>query len=212
MVGIRFRRNTRNKPAQSQRDSYEAATETHQALSAWFLGPKAENSALLKEHLTGIVDRIARARNDYFPQDPAFITAKTQSSEPYKHELDDLQRYIMLITDLLSRYSVPTFSPRYAGHMCFDNAMPATLGYLAAMLHNPNNVAVEASPLTSYVEYCVGQQLCKMLGYRIRNDAAEDGCHDESQYKGWGHITCDGSVANLESMWCVQYFPTQNID
>lgn len=103
------------------------------------------------------------------------------------------------MTTLLSRYSIPYFSPRYMGHMCFDNSLPATLGYLVAMLHNPNNVAVEASPLTSYVEYCVGQQLCKMLGYRTQEELSED--NKVKAYKSWGHVTCDGSVANLEAMW-----------
>lgn len=103
------------------------------------------------------------------------------------------------MTTLLSRYSIPYFSPRYMGHMCFDNSLPATLGYLVAMLHNPNNVAVEASPLTSYVEYCVGQQLCKMLGYRTQEELSEG--NNVRSYKSWGHVTCDGSVANLEAMW-----------
>ena len=128
-----------------------------------------------------------------------FITPSTQDSAPYKREVDDLQRYVTLLTDLMSQYSLPYFSPRYMGHMCFDNSLPATLGYLAAMIHNPNNVAVEASPLTSYVEHCVGQQLCKMLGYRTTEDIAAE--EIKSAYKGWGHLTCDGSVANLESLW-----------
>lgn len=116
--------------------------------------------------------------------------------------MDDLQRYTTLLTDLMSRYNVPFFSPRYMGHMCFDNSMPATLGYLAAMIHNPNNVAVEASPLTSYIEHCVGQQLCKMLGYRTTEDiATAEEAKSSYMYKGWGHLTCDGSVANLEALW-----------
>ncbi|KAH9926129.1 uncharacterized protein B0H18DRAFT_1167784 [Fomitopsis serialis] len=175
------------------------STETHHAVSAWFMGPRAENSDVMKKLLGEVVDRVTRDRVEYFPGDPAFITASTRDSAPYKREVDDLQRYVTLLADLMSRYSLPFFSPRYMGHMCFDNSLPATLGYLTAMIHNPNNVAVEASPLTSYVEYCVGQQLCKMLGYRTTEDIASEGT--KSTYKGWGHLTCDGSVANLESLW-----------
>lgn len=198
----------------------EFVTGTHHALSAWFLGPKAENSQIMKQLLGEIVDRVARSRLEYFPEDPVcssalchqrnahqshrqmFITASAQNSAPYKHEINNLQRYTTLLTDLLSRYNPPFFSPRYMGHMCFDNSMPATLGYLTAMLHNPNNVAVEASPLTSYVEHCVGQQLCKMLGYHTKEDiAAAEDAKSSYMYKAWGHLTCDGSVANLEAMW-----------
>ncbi|KZS99829.1 uncharacterized protein LAESUDRAFT_60396 [Laetiporus sulphureus 93-53] len=179
----------------AQGTHYEISTETHHALSAWFIGPKAENSNLVKKYFSDIVDRIGKERHDYYPADPEFITSAAQASESYLREVKDTERYLTFITDLMSRYSLPYFSPRYLGHMCFDNSVPATLGYLAAMLHNSNNVAVEASPLTSYVEHCVGQQLCKMLGYRTTEDT-KDG-----SYKGWGHVTCDGSIANLESMW-----------
>jgi glutamate/tyrosine decarboxylase-like PLP-dependent enzyme len=46
---------------------------------------------------------------------------------------------------------------------------------------------IEASPLTTVIEIDVGKQLCGMIGI--------------DQEKGWGHITCDGSIANLESIW-----------
>jgi glutamate/tyrosine decarboxylase-like PLP-dependent enzyme len=64
---------------------------------------------------------------------------------------------------------------------------------------NPNNVATEASPLTSVIERDVGIQLCQMLGYNTSNT-------DSS--RPWGHIACGGSVANLESMWYVYFYNT----
>lgn len=62
-------------PAKGDRPSSRSAaseltTETHHALSAWFLGPKAENRQVMKDTLSEIVDRIARARTEYFPEDP----------------------------------------------------------------------------------------------------------------------------------------------
>jgi hypothetical protein len=78
--------------------------------------------------------------------------------------------------------------------------MPAVLGYLTAMLYNQNNVTPEASPLTSYIEYLVGQQLCGMLGYTTKDHFDKDASLKD-QPVGWGHITADGSIANLESMW-----------
>ena len=59
---------------------------------------------------------------------------------------------------------------------------------------NPNNVAIEVSPLTTIAEMEVGDDLCRMFGYNI----------DKTQVDlplAWGHITCGGSIANLESMW-----------
>jgi glutamate/tyrosine decarboxylase-like PLP-dependent enzyme len=76
--------------------------------------------------------------------------------------------------------------------MSTDQSLPAILGYLSTMFYNPNNVAFEASPFTTRLEILVGQQLCTMLGY-----APDTGKTDAA----WGHITCDGSIANLESVW-----------
>jgi len=52
---------------------------------------------------------------------------------------------------------------------------------MSAMMYNPNNVATEASPLTTELEKQVGEDLCTMLGYhRSEEDSAP-----------WGHITCE---------------------
>ncbi len=134
----------------------------------------------------------------------------------------------------MSEHNIPFFSPRYNAHMNSDTTLPGTLGYLVSvlamiivyltdrclqltMLYNPNNVAPEASPLTSLMEYEVGQDLCDMLGYTRQpvNGSRESAMDPNSDPLAWGHITCDGSVANLESMWSVffvssrtQYFLT----
>ncbi|KAB8233262.1 pyridoxal phosphate-dependent transferase [Aspergillus alliaceus] len=73
-------------------------------------------------------------------------------------------------------------------------AMPGLLGYFMTMIYNPNNVAVEASPFTTVVELKAGKQLCEMFGYNIDEKA-------KGLPLSWGHITCDGTVANLESIW-----------
>jgi glutamate/tyrosine decarboxylase-like PLP-dependent enzyme len=74
--------------------------------------------------------------------------------------------------------------------------MPSLLGYFMTMLYNPNNVALEASPLTTVAELKAGEQLCELFGYNI----------DENRKPlAWGHITCDGTVANLESIWVGVY-------
>lgn len=75
-------------------------------------------------------------------------------------------------------------------------SMASLLGYFMTMLYNPNNVALEASPLSTVAEIEVGEQLCELFGYNI----------DESNKEvptAWGHVTCGGTVANLESIWQV---------
>ena len=49
----------------------------------------------------------------------------------------------------------------------------------------------------------VGNELCKMLGYSVRPIGKKPGEYTlpEGVITGWGHITCDGSVANLEGLW-----------
>lgn len=74
--------------------------------------------------------------------------------------------------------------------------MPSVLGYFMTMMYNPNNVALEASPITTVAEIDVGEQLCELFGFNIDVNQPEEPT-------GWGHITCDGTVANLESMWYV---------
>lgn len=67
-------------------------------------------------------------------------------------------------------------------------------------------VAAEASPLTTMVEYFLGQDLCEMLGYRRRPVEGTTAAKElEDTPVGWGHITCGGSIANLESMWFVPF-------
>lgn len=75
-------------------------------------------------------------------------------------------------------------------------SMASLLGYFMTMLYNPNNVALEASPLSTVAEIEVGEQLCTLFGYNIDAD-------DTSTPTGWGHVTCDGTIANLESIWYV---------
>ncbi|KAL8830672.1 MAG: hypothetical protein Q9191_001297 [Dirinaria sp. TL-2023a] len=48
--------------------------------------------------------------------------------------------------------------------------------------------------MTTVAEMEVGDQLCNLFGFNVNPNVTD-------QPTGWGHITCDGSVANLESVW-----------
>ena len=78
--------------------------------------------------------------------------------------------------------------------MLWDTSMPSVLGYMMAMLHGQNNVDTAASPVTTAYERIMGLQLCAMLGYNINKS-------DTTCPMAWGHITCGGSIANIEALW-----------
>jgi glutamate/tyrosine decarboxylase-like PLP-dependent enzyme len=117
-------------------------------------------------------------------------------SPQYLEAMDSLKEGYQSLLAFLKK-SVPFFSMRYQGHMNWDLTIPGILGYFAAMLYNPNNVAFEGSTATTILEMLVGDDLCKMLGYTIPNDADIE----KGAIRPWGHITCDGTVANIEAIW-----------
>ena len=80
----------------------------------------------------------------------------------------------------------PFFHPRYAGQMLKPPHPVAVAGYLAAMLVNPNNHALDGGPGTSGLEVEVVDQLRVMFGLPS---------------PGLGHLTSSGTIANLEALW-----------
>ncbi|KAI0266860.1 PLP-dependent transferase [Gloeopeniophorella convolvens] len=164
----------------------------HEAVSAWFLGPRAENFGLLQELFETTLKSQDGVRNAYSDryQDPKFITSEMQVSASFKDSEEKLRAEFGKVLDLLNRYSIPFFSPRYAGHMCMEMSLPSIVGWVSTIMFNPNNVAFEASPITTVIELEVGRQLCEMLGYTDPNS--------------WGHLPSDGTIANLESMWAAR--------
>jgi glutamate/tyrosine decarboxylase-like PLP-dependent enzyme len=80
----------------------------------------------------------------------------------------------------------PFFHPRYAGQMLKPPHPVAVAGYLAAMLVNPNNHALDGGPVTSEMEQEVVSDLAAMFG--LPGEAL-------------GHLTSSGTIANLEALW-----------
>ena len=167
--------------------------------SAWFLGPKGENEQALIELATRAIQSHAQARRDYMPDDPRFISQKEQDAKPHRDTLKQLSdRLDEMLSDLNG--SLPLSSYRNQSHMYWDVTLPGAVGYFAAMLYNQNNVAAEASPVTTHLELLVGQDLCEMVGFPVPTAQQQaDGAP-----LPWGHITCGGSVANIESMWAAR--------
>ena len=79
----------------------------------------------------------------------------------------------------------PFFHPRYAGQMLKPPHPAAVAGYLAAMLVNPNNHALDGGPATARMEREVTAQLAAMFGFATH----------------LGHLTTSGTIANLEALF-----------
>lgn len=175
------------------------------SLAAWFLGPKAENLDLFQHFAQLAINAHYQSRQDYFPEDPVYVTDEVKQSPEYQQTVEDFHRHYENLLHKLQN-SAPFYSYRHQGHMLWDITMPGALGFFAAMLYNQNNVAAEASPITTVLEQEVGQDLCRMLGFTIPTDEEIK----NGAIEPWGHITCDGSVANLEGMWAarnLKYYP-----
>jgi glutamate/tyrosine decarboxylase-like PLP-dependent enzyme len=158
-------------------------------IASMFLGPRAEQADLLQELMARAVSHVADFRRSYLPGDPKAVTKDRRTSPEYLAAVDRLRTEFQVLLDRLEEHATPYFSSRYQGHMLHDTLLPGILGYVATMLHNPNNVTVQASTLTTFLELLVGWDLCTMIGFPFEPE------------EPWGHITADGSVANLEAAW-----------
>jgi glutamate/tyrosine decarboxylase-like PLP-dependent enzyme len=163
--------------------------------TGWFLGPKAENAEALKDLVAMAVQSQIDIRHAYMPDDPPVFSGESKSHERSIARIrDELQKLLGQL-----KGSIPLASYRNQSHMYWDITLPGAVGYFAAMLYNQNNVAAEASPVTTLLEIQVGKDLCKMLGFESTPASGL-----EPPVTPWGHITCDGSIANGEAMWAAR--------
>jgi glutamate/tyrosine decarboxylase-like PLP-dependent enzyme len=94
------------------------------------------------------------------------------------------------------RGNYPFFHPSYAGQMLKPPHPAAVAGYLATMLINPNNHALDGGPPTSAMEKDAVAQLATMFGFSDH----------------LGHLTSGGTVANLEALFVArELHPAQAI-
>ena len=169
--------------------------DADEALGAWFLGPRAENADLLERLvLESLRDHVFWRRN-FHPEDGFTIHEADRHRPGYDVATARLTEELFGLLAALKR-DVPFFSGRYQGHMIGEQSIAGQIGYFAAMLYNPNNVAAEVSPVTTRLELEAAAQLAAMIGY----DAAQS----------WGHLCAGGTIANFEALWIargVRYLP-----
>lgn len=129
----------------------------------------------IEPHIKTCIESIAAWERTW----PAFTLSDTVRVDP--------DHLTTVLNDFLNRLqdNYPYFHPRYAGQMLKPPHPVAVLGYLSAMLINPNNHALDSSPATSAMERECIRQLGAMFGFDTP----------------LGHLTGGGTVANLEALW-----------
>jgi glutamate/tyrosine decarboxylase-like PLP-dependent enzyme len=118
--------------------------------------------------------------------------------EPHAALHVDDERFAAAFHEFTGRLgdNYPFFHPHYAGQMLKPPHPAAVVGYLTAMLINPNNHALDGGPATARMEREVVAQLAAMFGYDTH----------------LGHLTTSGTIANLEALFVArELHPGQGI-
>ena len=166
--------------------------------AAWFLGPKGENEDILRRMILLALSSNIEARKAFHEEDPRMAPdfVFSDKNEAYTRSMGLIEERVTEVLGFLHS-SIPLSSIRNQSHMYWDTTLPAVVGYFVGLLYNQNNVATEASPVTTLLEMAVCDDICRMLGFR-------DPEVDSDLPRPWAHITCDGSVANAESIWAAR--------
>ena len=129
----------------------------------------------LQRWLSGAVEAVAEWQEGFgpFETDPSMLVSD--------------ERFASVFAELTGRLrgNYPFFHPSYAGQMLKPAHPAAVAGYLAAMLINPNNHALDGGPATGQMEKEAVADLAAMFGL---------GTH-------LGHLTTSGTIANLEALY-----------
>ncbi len=156
------------------------------SISSRFLGPKAENSALLTELVSTALSDYIAWRKRFHAGDPSPLVDGDSTADQGSPTGEDIRSCLLRLLERLHA-SVPFFSGRYNAHMLSEQTIAAQAAYFATMLYNPNNISSEVSPVTTLLEVEVAHQLAEMIGYDPR--------------RAWGHLTSGGTIANFEALW-----------
>jgi glutamate/tyrosine decarboxylase-like PLP-dependent enzyme len=175
---------------QTRQQSPDTASAGERISRVFFPGPESENETWARDEFENILDDWFRWRRERFPGDPGIDGADASGELLLFDERRHLRNELNALIDML-RAEVPTYSPRYIGHMMSELSLPSLLGHFAALLHNPNNTSREASKVGSVIEREAIAMLARMVGY--------------NPSKACGHFTSGGTVANFEGVWRARY-------
>ncbi len=154
-------------------------------IKSYFLGPQAENAEIVKKLGNFIFGHWFSWRKKQFPNDGKVITHEDQMAPEFRAELKKIKFQVL---DLVARLQkeVPSFSPRYIGHMVSEISLPALMGHFITLVHNPNNITGEVARVSIEIEREAIGEVMRMLGFSPENSR--------------GHFTSGGTVANIEGL------------
>src|SRR5690606_3625386 len=167
-----------------------AADMTSPAVHPCFLGPYGENDALLERLVVEFLRDHVYWRRNFHPEDPPAIPTGAADEPAFREFEARMRRELHALSAALKR-SVPFHSPRYIGHMVSDLLLPGLAAQFLTLPYNPNNVSLDAAPVTIDLELKVGLQLARMFGYVA--DPARPDC-------AFGHLTSGGTLANFQAL------------
>lgn len=155
------------------------------AMKSYFLGPRAENGEWFQERIDGFLRSWFDWRRATFRKDGSPIPTSDLRAPAFLQRQNDLAERA---NELRERFEaeIPKFSPRYVGHMFSELSLPALMGHVIALLHNPNNISAESSKVGLQIEKEAVAMLLRMAG------AVPE--------RGVGHFTSGGTVANFEAL------------
>ena len=180
-----------------------------------FLGPKAENQELYESVIIESIRDNCFLRKNFHSEDRSIIYEKDKLDSEYQKTVAIFKQKMQEFLSELKK-GVPTYHPRYIGHMRGDLLLPAVAAYFSNMLYNSNNITGESSPATTKMEFDYIRNLCRMIGYEGFKDVdtkekiIEVGGETKRFFQSWGHLCSGGSSANLESLWVarnIKYYP-----
>ena len=156
---------------------------TEVALKSYFLGPQSENAQWLLSCVQETLSSWFDWRRNSFHQDGSAIGGSDLENREFKARQEKMKK---LLAELTVRFEkeLPKFSPRYVGHMFSETSLPALLGHILTLLHNPNIIAREAATVGADLENEAVEALARMIGLQ----------------RASGHFTSGGTVANYESV------------
>src|SRR5262249_8177505 len=150
-----------------------------------FLGPRSENAEWVARQFELVLGAWFKWRRSLYPADGCAISPADQSDAEFARRQAVVEG---LLRDLAVRFEneMPKHSPRYVGHMFSEISLPALLGHLVALVHNPNNISGESSRVGVKIEDEAVAALLAMVGFQPS--------------RGAGHFTSGGTIANFEAL------------
>lgn len=152
------------------------------AVKSFFLGPKAENSEWLLQCIERLFLDWFNWRRQQGTRDGVVISKKDQNLDSFLEQKKFTEELLFSLSQRFEK-EIPKFLPRYIGHMFSEISLPAFLGHILTLMHNPNNISPESSKVGVEIEVEAIDLLKSHMGY------APNGC---------GHFTSGGTLANFE--------------